>query len=79
MLEVAESKLVLFQAYFEHYEGLAAVRTVDRSRSRVCLLCTRDTFPDCLKALEALQNSIPWRVVSNLTPGDLEKYLGWGK
>ena len=52
-LEVAGSKVVLLQAFFELYEGLGTVRTIDIRRSLICVLTTPTQLHQCREALEA--------------------------
>ena len=62
-LELAPSKVVLFQAIFESYEGLATVRTVDKSGCLICLLTTSDMLTECQEVLESLREQVGWRPV----------------
>jgi hypothetical protein len=64
-LEIAPSKVVLFQAIFESYEGLATVRTVDKDGCLVCLLTNQDMLGECLKVLDSVREELGWRVVSD--------------
>ena len=67
-LEVPREKIINLQAFFEIYEGLAAVRTENKTESIVSLLTTESMLEDCLAALRALAPEIPWR---DATPVDL--------
>ena len=60
-LHLPGSKVVLLQAFFELYEGLATVRTIDIRRSLVCVLTTPQLAQECRNALEALRDQNPWR------------------
>ena len=59
---VPPQNVVLFQAFIELYEGLAAVRTVDREGSIVCLIASNDLLDDCRALLDALQPELLWQV-----------------
>lgn len=63
-LEIPLSKVVLFQGFFENYEGLAVVRTLGTHSSIVVVRTTPSMFDDCVRALEGLADSIPWRQVA---------------
>ena len=64
-LEIAPSKVVLFQAIFESYEGLATVRTVDKDGCLICLLTNKDMLGQCLNVLSSVRKELGWRVVSD--------------
>jgi hypothetical protein len=65
-LELAPSKVVLFQAIFESYEGVATVRTVDKEGSLVCLLTTKEMLSECLNILDSVRVELGWRAVADL-------------
>lgn len=60
-LEVPGSKVVLLQAYFELYEGVGVVRTVDIRTSRVCIVTTKSLLQDCLTVLESIHEKTGWK------------------
>lgn len=60
-LEVPGSQVVELQAYFEMYESLGTVRTLDIKNSSVCILTTTSLCDECLAALDNLKARIPWR------------------
>ena len=60
-LRVPASQVVLLQSYFELYEGIGIVRTIDAGRSLVCILTTESQAPHCFTALESLRESIQWQ------------------
>lgn len=64
-LEVPASRVVWLQGFFENYEGLGTVRTLDSSKSLVCVLTTPSLERDCIAALEALRPQTAWRAWSN--------------
>ena len=76
-LEVPGSKVVMFQAFFDMYEAIGVVRTIDIRRSRVCVVTTRDMLPDCMRLLEALREYVDWSFVE--PPDDYEKIFGYFK
>ena len=76
-LEVPSAKIVLFQAYFELFEGLGIVRTLSVRRSLVCVLTTRDCLQDCFRVLSALRPEIPWRQVARPEEAVQQLYLGY--
>jgi len=66
-LELTPSKVVLFQAIFESYEGVATVRTVDKEGSLVCLLTTPDMLQECFRILDSVREELAWRPVADLS------------
>ena len=78
-LEVPRSLVVLFQAYFELYEGLGVVRTLDLRKNLVCVLTTDSLRKDCLSALESLQTEINWKFAARPSTEERERYLGYFK
>lgn len=78
-LEIPPSKVALFQAHFELYEGVGTVRTLDVRQSLVCVMTTQDMLTDCLSVLESLRESIPWRAAPIPTEELKLRYLGYFK
>lgn len=78
-LEVPGAEVVALQGYFETYEGLGLVRTLDIRRSLVCVLTTPSMLDDCMALLEALRPEIGWRPARR--PADLsgDRFLGYFK
>lgn len=66
-LTVPRNNVVLLQAYFELYEGIGTVRTLDHPDQIVCVLTTDDQYHDCIKLLEAVRSEIGW-TQANYTP-----------
>lgn len=78
-LEVPGPQLVALQGYFETYEGVGLVRTLDIRRSLVCILTTPGMLDDCLKLLEGLESEIGWKAVEHPAGCDAERFLGYFK
>ena len=76
-LEVPSAQIVLFQAYFELFEGLGIVRTLSVRRSLICILTTRDCTAECFRVLSALHSEIPWRQITRPEEAVRELYLGY--
>lgn len=76
-LVVPSEKVVLLQAFFELYEGLGIVRTLNLRRSLVCVLTTPAVGADCAAALRAIQALIPWRMVPRPEEAERQLYLGY--
>lgn len=76
-LEVPATKVVLLQAFFELYEGLGTVRTLDLKKSLLCILTTQ--LDDCLEALRNVQEAVEWRAAEKPTAEERDKYLGYFK
>lgn len=64
-LYVPSSKTVLLQAFFEHAEGLGAVRTVDVRNSRVMILCSKDSLKSCGEMLDSIKHLIDWHYIES--------------
>ena len=78
-LEVPRAQLVALQAYFETYEGVGLVRTLDMRRSLVCILTTPAMLDDCLRLLAYLQPEIGWQTATRPPDLDAERFLGYFK
>lgn len=76
-LEVPGSKVVLFQGYFELFEGLGLVRTLSIRKSLICVLTTPDLVTTCLQVLEAIKAHVPHRFVSRPKEAEEQLYLGY--
>ena len=76
-LEVPTRHVVLLQGYFDLYEGLGTVRTIQDERSTVCIITTVSMLSKCQEVLAALADSIPWRAVSDPTEEEQGKAHGY--
>jgi Domain of unknown function (DUF4911) len=59
-LKVAGSQVVKFQAFFETYEGIGTVRTIDIRSSLISILTPKDQVADCQRLLSSIKKEIPW-------------------
>jgi hypothetical protein len=59
-LEVPRSNIVLLQAYFELYDGVGTVRTMEGDRALVCVLTTPSMAQDCIGVLQAVKSQVHW-------------------
>jgi len=62
-LEIPPSEVVLLQAIFESYEGVATVRTIDLKRSLVCLVTTVGLLETTIEVLRGVATLLNWRAV----------------
>ena len=76
-LEVPSQNVVLFQAFFELYEGLGLVRTLDLKKDLLCVVTSDSQLDVCLEALIDLKDTIDWRSACIPNAEDQEKYLGF--
>ena len=74
-LDVPGSKVVLFQAFFEIYEAIGCVRTIDIRQSKVCVVTTRDCLADCERLLNGIKDIVPWRFCER--PVESERLFGY--
>jgi hypothetical protein len=58
--ELPRSQIVLLQAYFELYEGVGTVTTIEGERALVCVLTTPSMQEDCMGVLSALSSQVAW-------------------
>jgi len=78
-LELPGSRVVLLQAFFESYEGLGVVRTLDIRQGLVCILTTPDMLTEALAVLDAERDRLAWRFADRPEDNTLKKYLGYSK
>ena len=78
-LKVPASQVVLLQAYFETYDGLGTVRTLDLRKSLIAILSTPAMLPECLKVLDGVRAEIAWTQVSEVTAEERLRYIGYFK
>ena len=70
-LEVPRSHVVLLQVYFELYDGVGTVRTLDGEGAIVCVLTTPSLLQDCIGVLHAIQEHVAWVPCSTIPAGAL--------
>ncbi len=68
-LEVPRSHVVLLQVYFELYDGVGTVRTLEGEPIVVCVLTTPSQLSDCVGVLNAAREHVSW-VPCETTPHD---------
>lgn len=76
-LEVPSAQVVMFQAFFEIFEGVGIVRTLSIRKSLICVLTTADCLAECFRILKALSNAIQWRQVVRPEEATQQLYLGY--
>lgn len=54
-------QIVLLQGYFETYEGLGIIRTIDSKNSLISIITTSDMIENCLGFLNAIKPEIAWQ------------------
>lgn len=59
-LRLPAANLVLFQGYFENWEGLGVVRTEDREASIISIITTPSSLSACLEMLTSVKSEIAW-------------------
>lgn len=76
-LEVPGSNVVLLQAFFELYEGVGLVRTLDIRKSLVCVLTTPSLLEDCQAILREVKPIVRWRTAATPSAAQREHFLGY--
>ena len=76
-LEVPSAEVVLFQAFFELFEGVGIVRTLSIRKSLICILTTINFVEECSRILSSLQGEIQWRQVLRPEEAAQQLYLGY--
>jgi DNA-binding response OmpR family regulator len=74
-LRVPRSHVVLLQAYFELYDGVATVRTLQGSDQVVCVLTTQSQRQDCIQVLEAIRGEVHWEIAKEVPHDELTDKL----
>jgi hypothetical protein len=59
-LEVPRSHVVLLQVYFELYDGVGTVRTLEGEPVTVCVLTSPSQLSDCIEVLNAVKGQVSW-------------------
>jgi hypothetical protein len=59
-LEVPRSHVVLITVFFELYDGVGTVRTLDKEGAVVCVLTTPSQVQDCIGVLKAIREHVAW-------------------
>ena len=59
-LEVPRSHVVLITVFFELYDGVGTVRTLDKEGAVVCVLTTPSQVQDCVGVLKAIREYVAW-------------------
>lgn len=78
-LDCPGTHVVLLQAYFDIYEGIGVVRTLDIRNSLVCILTTPSMLQDCLAVLDSIRPQVQWNFAPIPSEDVKERYLGYGK
>jgi hypothetical protein len=63
-LEVPRSHVVLLTVYFELYDGVGTVRTLDKEGAVVCVLTSPSQVQDCVNVLHAIRGQVSWEPCS---------------
>lgn len=70
-LEVPRHQIVLLQVYFELYDGVGTVRTLEGDRSVVSVLTTHSQKADCVRVLNAIREQVQWQPCREI-PEDMQ-------
>ena len=57
-LKVPEKKVVMMQSYFEIYDGVATVRTLDIKNSLICIIVPNCNLDLCFEILESIKKEV---------------------
>lgn len=64
-LKVPRAHVVLLQTYFELYDGVATVRTMEGEDRVICVLTSQGQQEDCISVLEAIREDVAWEVTTH--------------
>jgi hypothetical protein len=70
-LRVPRSHVVLLQTYFELYDGVGTVRTLQGSDQIVSVLTTTTQAHDCIQVLEAVRGNVHWEIAKDIPHNEL--------
>ena len=70
-LEVPRSHVVLLQVFFELYDGVGTVRTIDGESAIACVITTPSQLSDCVGALYAIREHVAWVPCAAIPPNAL--------
>ena len=70
-LEVPRSHVVLLQVYFELYDGVGTVRTLDGESAIACVITTPSQLSDCIGVLNAIREHVAWVPCATIPPNAL--------
>ena len=70
-LEVPRSHVVLLQVYFELYDGVGTVRTIDGEAAIACVITTPSQLSDCIGVLNAIREHVAWVPCATIPPNAL--------
>lgn len=77
-LKIPQEKVVLLQSFFEIYEGIATVRTLDIKNRIVCLIVPNCNLDICFEILENIKEDIKYEVASQEDISNLQcEYVGF--
>ncbi|MGI6680165.1 MAG: DUF4911 domain-containing protein [Bdellovibrionota bacterium] len=62
-LKVPEKKVVMMQSYFEIYDGIATVRTLDIRNSLICIIVPNCNLQICLEILESIKKDVGFEFI----------------
>ncbi len=79
LIAVPSEKVVIFQAFFELYESLGIVRTLDLSRSLLSILTPSSMLEETCAMLDGIRETTLWRAVPVTEDFDRESFLGYQK
>jgi hypothetical protein len=68
-LEVPRSHVVLLTVFFELYDGVGTVRTLDKEGAVVCVLTTPSQVQDAVGVLKAIREHVAWVPCLEPPPG----------
>lgn len=78
-LQVPGSQVVLLQAMFELYEGVAVVRTLSIKKSLVAILTTPSMLKVCEGVLDSIKDQIPWQEIARPAEAVEQLIMGYFK
>lgn len=60
LLEVPRSQIVLLQVFFELYDGVGTIRTLEVEKGIVCVMTSPSLENDCRSVLMGIREQVAW-------------------
>ena len=76
-LKIPEKKVVMMQSYFEIYDGVATVRTLDIKNSLICIIVPNCNLDLCFEILESIKKEVGFEYTNKPQNAKSDDYVGF--